>query len=300
MTSLATARRTGLPTRGHNRRRTLAPYAFLAAPMAFFAVLFFYPLVQELITSFYTGPRADQFAGVSNFTRAFADANMRHSFVVTFEFAAGTLVFSILIGLVLAAMLNARLKGSVIFRGILLVPYLTSIAIVGLLWRNILDPQVGVLNRLLVAAHLPTQTWLNTSPVATIVFIAVWQQVGYTTLLFLAGMQGIPESYYEAAKVDGASPWQRFWRVTLPLLAPTTLFVSVIGVISSLQEFALPYLVTNGGPGDATSLYVFRLYDVAFTFRDFGYASALSYLMLIVILILSAIQLRIGRRDHGE
>ena len=113
-------------------------------------------------------------------------------------------------------------------------------------------------------------------------------------------MQGIPESYYEASRVDGASPWQRFRSVTLPLLAPTTLFVSVIGVITSLQEFALPFLVTNGGPGNATDLYVFRIYNVAFSFRDFGYSSALSYLMLIVILILSIIQLRLGRRDHSE
>ncbi len=282
------------------RRRALTAYSFLAVPVVFFALLFFYPLIQELITGFYTGPQADRFVGLGNFTKALHDPVIRHAFSTTLVYAAGVLVCSIVIGLVLAAILNQHIRGRVVFRGILLVPYLTSIAIVGLLWRNILDPQVGVLNRVLSALNLPQQTWLDTHPLATLVLIAVWQQVGYTTLLFVAGMQGIPESYYEASRVDGASPWQRFWSVTLPLLAPTTLFVSVIGVITSLQEFALPFLVTNGGPGGATDLYVFRIYNTAFTFRDFGYSSALSYLMLVVILILSVIQLRLGRRNYSE
>ena len=293
--------RMGARGRGRlRRRRALTAYSFLAVPVVFFALLFFYPLIQELITGFYTGPQADRFVGLGNFSKALHDPAIRHAFSTTLVYAAGVLVGSIVIGLILATILNQHIRGRVVFRGILLVPYLTSIAIVGLLWRNILDPQVGVLNRVLSALNLPQQTWLDSHPLATLVFIAVWQQVGYTTLLFVAGMQGIPESYYEASRVDGASPWQRFWSVTLPLLAPTTLFVSVIGVITSLQEFALPYLVTNGGPGSATDLYVFRIYNTAFTFRDFGYSSALSYLMLVVILILSVIQLRLGRRDYGE
>jgi multiple sugar transport system permease protein len=282
------------------RRRAVTAYSFLAVPVSFFALLFFYPLVQELITGFYTGPQANSFVGLGNFSKALRDPAVRHAFSTTIKYAVGVLVFSILIGLVLATILNQQIRGRVVFRGILLVPYLTSIAIVGLLWRNILDPQVGVLNRVLGSLNLPQQTWLDTHPLATLVMIAVWQQVGYVTLLFVAGMQGIPEMYYEASRVDGASPWQRFRSVTLPLLAPTTLFVSVIGVITSLQEFALPFLVTNGGPGGATDLYVFRIYNTAFSFRDFGYSSALSYLMLIVILVLSVIQLRLGRRDYSE
>jgi multiple sugar transport system permease protein len=204
------------------------------------------------------------------------------------------------LGMLLAVILNQRMPGRAVFRGILLVPYLTSIAIVGLLWRNILDPEVGILNRVLAAVGLPGQHWLTSHPLATLIAIAVWQQAGYTTVLFLAGLQGIPPLYYEAAEMDGASVWRRFRHVTLPMLAPTTLFVSVIGVISALQEFALPYLVTNGGPADATDLYVFRVFQEAFRFRDFGYASALSYLLLIVILVLSVIQLRVGRRVEAD
>lgn len=280
------------------RRRARTAYLFLAPALVFFALLFFYPLGTELVTSFYTGTQAEQFDGLGNYTRAFTDPDAQHSFLVTLGYAAGVLVISILLGLLLATVLSQGLRGKVLFRGVLLVPYLTSIAIIGLLWRNILDPQVGVLNRLLELLSLPPQNWLITHPLATIIAITAWQQVGYVTLLFLAGMQGIPEMYYEAARVDGAGPWQRFRRITVPLLTPTTLFVSVIGVISSLQEFALPFIVTDGGPGNATDLYVFRVYQTAFQFRDFGYASALSYLLLIVILVLSVIQLRLGRRRY--
>lgn len=288
---MAKVRRSGL-----DRRRALTAYCFLAPALAFFAVMFFYPLGNELVTSLYTGPLANQFTGMGNFVQAFQDPAARHSFVVTVQYAAGVLVVSIVLGVLFASILN-QVRASVFFRGVLLVPYLTSVAIVGLLWRNILDPEVGILNRMLASLGLPEQQWLTSHPLATITGIAIWQEIGYTTLLFLAGMQGIPQTYYEAAVMDGASPWWRFRHVTLPLLAPTTLFVSIIGVITALQQFALPFLVTDGGPGNATDLYGFRLYDVAFQFRDFGYASALSYLLLVVILILSVIQLRLGRRD---
>lgn len=290
-------RRTKDPLAG---KRARTAYLFLAPALLFFVILFFYPLANELITSLYTGPQALTFSGLGNYTKAFTDPDARHAFLVTFEYAIGVIVVSIALGVALATVLNQGLRGRVVMRGILLVPYLTSMAIVGLLWRNILDPEVGILNRLLLAAGLPTQSWLNTHPLATLVAIAAWQQMGYTTLLFLAGMQGIPETYYEAARVDGAGPWRRFTSITLPLLTPTTLFVSVIGVISALQEFTLPYIVTGGGPGNATDLYVYRTYETAFNFRDFGYASALSYLLLVVILVLSVVQLRIGRRrDDG-
>jgi len=282
------------------RQRARTAYLFLAPALLFFILMFFYPLGTELVTSMFTGVRAEKFVGPGNYQRAWNDPQAWHSFRVTLIFAIGVVVLSLVIGLAAAVILNTRMRGRVVFRGILLVPYLTSIAIVGLLWRNILDPQLGILNRLLNQLGLPGQTWLNDYPVATIIGIATWQEVGYATLLFLAGLQGIDQMYYEAARVDGASPWQQFRHVTLPLLVPTTLFVSIIGMITALQQFALPYLVTDGGPGNASDLYVFRIYQTAFSFRDFGYASALSYLLLIVILVLSVVQLRVGRRNGGD
>ncbi|MGN9841196.1 carbohydrate ABC transporter permease [Nonomuraea sp. H19] len=273
-------------------------YLFLIPAILFFAVFFYLPIGNVVATSLRTGPQADQWTGLGNYAQALADPAVRHSFLVTAAFAVIVVAGSIVLGLALALALDQPLKGRVGFRVLLLVPYLTSVAIVGLLWRNILDPELGVLNRALAAAGLPEQQWLNTSPLLTIIAVTLWQHVGYTMVLFLAGLQGIPEAYQEAAKIDGADAWRRFWRITLPLLAPTTLFVSVMMVISSLQAFGQAYIITNGGPGDATDLSVFHIFNVAFRTRDFGYSSAQSMLLLFVIVVFTLFQLRAGRRGE--
>lgn len=280
------------------RRQALTAWLFLTPAVLFFALLFFLPIGNQLLTGLYDSDGVS-FVGLGNFSRAFADPEVLHSFLITLAYAAGTLVVGTAVGLGLAVILNQALPGRTLFRSVLLIPYLTSVSIVGLLWRNILDPQVGILNRLLEAIGIPGQTWLSTHPLATIVGITVWAGAGYTMVLFLAGLQGIPSLYYEAARIDGAGPWRRFFAITLPLLAPTTLFVSIIGLISTLQQFALPYIVTGGGPGNATSLYAHRLFIVAFNDNDFGYASALSVLLLLVVLMLSLAQLRIGDRANA-
>lgn len=277
------------------RRQALTAWLFLTPAVLFFVLLFFLPIGNQLLTGAYDAD-GTSFIGFGNFTRAFGDPEILHSFLITLVYAAGTLIVGTAVGLGLAVILNQSLRGRTLFRSVLLIPYLTSVSIIGLLWRNILDPQVGILNRLLEAIGLPGQTWLSTHPLATIVGITVWSSAGYTMVLFLAGLQGIPGLYYEAARIDGAGPWRRFVSITLPLLTPTTLFVSIIGLISTLQQFALPYIVTGGGPGNATSLYAHRLFMVAFNDNDFGYASALSLLLLVVVLILSLVQLRIGDR----
>ncbi|MGW1342005.1 carbohydrate ABC transporter permease [Kribbella sp. NPDC002412] len=280
------------------RRQAATAWLFLTPAVLFFTLLFFLPIGNQLLTGLYDADGVT-FVGLGNFSRALSDPEVVHSFLITLLYAAGTLIVGTAVGLGLAVILNQALPGRTLFRSVLLIPYLTSVSIVGLLWRNILDPQVGILNRLLESVGLPGQTWLSTHPLATIVGITVWSGAGYTMVLFLAGLQGIPGLYYEAARIDGAGPWRRFFAITLPLLAPTTLFVSIIGLISTLQQFALPYIVTGGGPGNATSLYAHRLFIVAFNDNDFGYASALSVLLLLVVLVLSLLQLRIGDRTHA-
>jgi len=280
------------------RRQAATAWLFLTPAVLFFVLLFFLPIGNQLLTGLYDADGVS-FVGLGNFSRALSDPEVLHSFLITLLYAAGTLIVGTAVGLGLAVILNQAIPGRTLFRSVLLIPYLTSVSIVGLLWRNILDPQVGILNRLLESLGLPGQTWLSTHPLATIVGITVWSGAGYTMVLFLAGLQGIPGLYYEAARIDGAGPWRRFFAITVPLLAPTTLFVSIIGVISTLQQFALPYIVTGGGPGNATSLYAHRLFIVAFNDNDFGYASALSVLLLLVVLVLSLLQLRIGDRANA-
>jgi multiple sugar transport system permease protein len=273
---------------------------FLLPAVIFFTALFFVPIINQLIAAGYGGVNGTTPVGLDNFITAFNDPEVAHSFAITLIYAAGCVIIGIVLGLLLAVVLNQALPGRTLFRSLLLIPYLTSVAIIGLLWRNILDPQIGILNRFLDAVGLPGQTWLSTAPLATITGITIWSSAGYTMVLFLAGLQGIPGIYYESAQIDGAGPWRRFFSITLPLLAPTTLFVSIIGVIAAMQQFALPYIVTGGGPGNATSLYAHRVYIVAFNDNQFGYASALSVLLLIVILFLSIIQLKIGDRVNDD
>lgn len=277
-------------------RQARTAYLFLAPAIVFFGLFFYMPIVDIINTSMHSGPHADEFAGLDNYTKAFEDPAARNSFKVTLQFAVATAVGAIVLGLGLALLVNRKLRGSLAFRLALLVPYLTSIAVVGLMWRNILDPQLGILNRVLGDLGLPKQEWLTTHPVATIVVVTLWMVTGYTMILFLAGLQGIPEVYYEAALVDGANKWQQFWKITLPLLTPTTVFVSVMMVITSLQAFGQAYIITGGGPAQQSDLYVYHVYNVAFRHRDFGYSSALTLLLLIVIVAFTLVQLRIGRR----
>lgn len=276
-------------------RQAVIAYIFLAPALIYFTVFFFYPIVLELWASMQS---TTAFVGLENYLLAFQDARVWGTFKVTLLFAAGVTLLNVIVGLALALLLDLPLRGRVVFRAIFMVPYMTSMIIVGLMWRNILDPQIGILNRLLLVLGLPAQDWLTNYQLAlpAVIGITLWQGVGYTMVLFLAGLQGIPREYYEAAHVDGAGGLARFRFVTLPLLAPTTLFVVIIGIINSLQAFAQAFVITQGGPADATRFYVFHVYNVAFNENNLGYASALSFLMFLVILVLTLIQLRVGNK----
>lgn len=276
-------------------RQAVIAYIFLAPALIYFTIFFFYPIVLELWASMQS---TTAFVGLENYLRAFQDARVWGTFKVTLLFAAGVTLLNVIVGLALALLLDLPLRGRVVFRAIFMVPYMTSMIIVGLMWRNILDPQIGILNRLLLVFGLPAQDWLTNYQLAlpAVIGITLWQGVGYTMVLFLAGLQGIPREYYEAAHVDGAGGLARFRFVTLPLLAPTTLFVVIIGIINSLQAFAQAFVITQGGPADATRFYVFHVYNVAFNENNLGYASALSFLMFLVILVLTLIQLRVGNK----
>ncbi|GHO46139.1 carbohydrate ABC transporter permease [Ktedonospora formicarum] len=282
--------RTGLAS-----RQALIAYIFLTPALLYFTIFFFYPILLELWASMQS---ITDFVGLANYLKAFQDQRVWETFKVTVLFALGVTLLNIVIGLALALLLDLPFKGRVLFRAIFLVPYMSSLVIVGLMWRNILDPQVGILNRILFSLGIPQQSWLTDYHLAlpVVIGITVWQGVGYTMILFLAGLQGIPKDYYEAAQVDGAGAWTRFRHVTLPLLAPTMLFVVIIGVINSLQAFTQAFVITQGGPADATRFYVFHVYNIAFNENNLGYASALSFIMFVVILVLTLIQWRLGNK----
>lgn len=274
-------------------------YLFLSPAILYFALFMFWPLYEEFLLSFTRGFTTLRPVGWENYTSLLYDPDVRNAFTITVIYATCSLVIGAVLGLILALILNQNFRGRTLARTMILTPYMTSIAIVGLMWRNILDPTTGILNSLLSTMGLPTQQWLSTAPLATLVGITVWQESGYFMLLFLAGLQGLDPQVYEAARIDGAGPWRRFWSLTLPLLAPTTLFVGLVGMISTLQQFGLPYLVTNGGPGTATSLYVYQVYRETFQSGNLGYASAMSFLFLVVIMALSIVQIKAGQRKEA-
>ncbi|MDO5728547.1 MAG: sugar ABC transporter permease [Actinomycetaceae bacterium] len=291
-------RRTG-GVNWHRIRKLAVPYLFLSPAIIYFSLFFFWPIIQEFQLSFTEGFRELQPVGAKNYANILKDPVVRHSFKITVIYALGSLVISTVIGLILALILNQNFKGRTIVRTMILTPYMTSIAIVGLMWRNILDPNVGILNSVLGDIGLPQQHWLTEHPLATLIGITVWQESGYIMLLFLAGLQGVDQQLYEAARLDGASPWRQFWSITLPTLAPTTMFVVLVGMISSLQQFGLPYIVTNGGPGNATSLYVYQVYQETFISGNLGYASAMSFVLLVVIIALSFVQIKVGQKKEA-
>jgi multiple sugar transport system permease protein len=241
---------------------------------------------------------AAEFTGLSNYVQAFSDPRVRQALVTTLIYALGTTGCTLVPAVGLAAILSGPLKGTKTVRAIIFFPYIISFVIVALMWKSLLDPYTGIVNSVLIMVGLPTQNWLNEpgSALATLIGITVWKDIGYATLIYIAGIQNIPQSLYEAASLDGATPRQMFFGITLPLLAPTTLFLTVISMITHLQDLSAPYLLTDGGPADATRVFSLEVYETAFVELNIGYASALSFLMFIVILVVTLIQFRVLNR----
>jgi multiple sugar transport system permease protein len=283
-------------------RHTLIAYSLLSPAIVYFSVYFFYPMGLEFWASLHTGQPLigeSRFSGLDNYAAALGDARVRQSLFVTLAFAFGVTSANIAIGLGLAVLLNRPMPGRTAIRAIIFFPYIISFVIVALMWQAILDPYTGILNSILAAVGLPTQNWLGDTSTAlpTLIAITVWKDVGYAMLIYLAALQSIPSDFYDAASIDGASPRQRFWYVTWPLLAPTTLFIAVVSMISQLQELAPAYLMTKGGPADATRLFSLHVFEAAFFELNIGYASALSFVMFLVILAITFVQFRLLNRD---
>ncbi|WP_245525629.1 sugar ABC transporter permease [Mesorhizobium sp. M00.F.Ca.ET.216.01.1.1] len=283
-------------------RRALVAYLLLSPAIVYFTVFFFYPIGLEFLASLHTGQPLigeSRFAGFDNYMTAFQDARVRQSVIVTLAFAIGVTAASIAIGLGLAVLLNRPIPGHAAIRAIIFFPYIISFVIVALMWQAILDPYTGILNSILAELGLPTQSWLSETSTAlpTLIAITVWKDVGYAMLIYLAALQSIPSDFYDAASIDGASPAQQFRHVTWPLLTPTTLFIAVVSTISQLQELAPAYLITKGGPADATRLFSLHVFEAAFFELNIGYASALSFLMFLLILAITFVQFRLLNRE---
>jgi len=194
----------------------------------------------------------------------------------------------------MALLIDLKLRFIKLYRTILYLPAVTSLVAIGIVWVWLFDPQYGLIDQILRGFGFDGPLWLADPDVAllALVITAAWRNVGYFATIFLAGLQGIDVQYYEAAHIDGAGPWACFWSITLPLLRPTVLFVVVMSVILSFQVFALVYVMTAGGPAGSTSVIVFYLYQQAFTYFRMGYASAVGYVLFIIIFVLTLLQFK--------
>jgi len=236
--------------------------------------------------------------GLRNYNFAFTnDPNFTNALHNTLKYALVAVPVNIVISLPIALGLNQMKRFKAVFRTAFFMPVIASAVAVSLLWNSIYDAQAGWLNGFLSRVGLPTHSWLLEPGTAlwSVLAAAVWQDLGYNILIFLAGLQGIPEDFYDAAKVDGAGAWRRFTNITLPLLQRTTMFVLVLTMISYLQEFTHIQVMTNGGPVNTTQTLV--LYTYLKGFRDFqmGYASAISIILMGIILLITLVQMRLLR-----
>lgn len=291
--------------RNARRRVSPTPYLFLLPALLLFAVFRAYPLVNGLWLSFTSarlGRSQYAFVGLANYNRLLSDDRFLVSLVNTAYYTVASTLPILAIPLLLAVVLNRDVPLKALLRGAFFFPFTLSVVTVGLTWLWLLDPIVGPFSYYLKRIGLAVGSLLAEprSAMWGIVATSVWWVTGYYLVIYLAGLQDIPRHLYEAAAIDGAGAWRSFWSITLPLLRPVFLFVFVIHIIGSFQIFGQVFVMTQGGPGDATRTVVQHLYETAFqNLFAFGSASAMAWVLFAVILVFSVIQFRI-LRGHAE
>lgn len=229
-----------------------------------------------------------EFAGLSNYKEIFTEPLFGKIFLNTIVFAVSTSFLGVIIPLVLAVILNSKIRGSEFFKTAYFLPFITPMIVIGIVWQWIFDPNIGLLNKFL-HVHI---NWLYDTHWAlpALIAVSVWKLIGYNMIIFLSSLSGISNSMFEAAKIDGANPFKTFWYVTIPLMSPTIFFVVIITAISSFQVFDLIYLMTQGGPLDSTNVLVYAIYKNAFEYFNVGKASAIAYVLFVIILVLTLFQ----------
>lgn len=290
-------------SRAHARsfHETLTAWGFLAPAGLHLAAFSFAPMLFALYLSVHRWNPIEPvrpFVGASNFVALARDplvwVSVRNTLVYTLHVPV-----AMAIALAIALLLRRRAKGALLGRVVFILPYMSSVVAIALVWQWLYHPDFGLFNWVARATGWEPVDWLGDPRTAlgAVMIVSVWLQVGYQMVLFLAGLQAIPQDYVDAARVDGASSWQRFWRVTFPLLRPVTLFVLVTGIIASFQVFSLVYILTGGGPLHATDVIVYRIYQMAWQLLQFGGASAFSLVLFVLLFVATWIQFRLlGKR----
>ncbi|MEA5054716.1 MAG: sugar ABC transporter permease [Propionicimonas sp.] len=292
------------PTRSGRRSLRRLRYALTVllflAPSAVPLVLFtFVPMIRAFWTSLHQWNllSAMKWVGLGNYTHLLQDADTHRTFLTTLYYIVGYLPLVYVGGLALALALNAAIPARNFLRGLYFLPVVTSWIVVALIWRWLLNPEVGVVNYLLSLVGIAGPGWWTDPSWAmpSIILASAWKDLGFVMIILLAGLQGIPQDLYEAARTDGAGWWARLRYITLPMLSPTTFFVVVISLINGFQVFDQVYAMTGGGPAGASTVVVQQVYDLTFRYNQAGMASALSWLLFLLVLAVTVVQM-VGQR----
>ena len=273
------------------------PWALIAPQMAVVLVFFFWPaglaVYQSVLQQDAFGT-STEFVGLQNFERLYNDASYLASFRTTAVFSILVAGFGLSIALLLATMADRVVRGATVYKTLLIWPYAVAAAVAGVVWLFMFAPSVGIVSYALRAMGLEWNHLLNgTHAMTLIVLAAVWKQISYNFLFFLAGLQSIPKSLIEAAAIDGAGPWRRFWTIIFPLLSPTTFFLLVINIVYAFFDtFAIVDAATNGGPGKDTAILVYKVYYDGFKALDLGGSAAQSVVLMVIVVALTVAQFK--------
>ena len=278
-------------------RSTWLPWALLAPQLAIIGVFFFWPAAQTVLQSMQQQDAfgtSTSWVGLENFVQLFQDRSYLESFKTTAVFSISVATLGIAVSLLLAVFADRVIKGALAYKTLLIWPYAVAPAVAGVLWLFMFAPSIGVVSYALRKSGIQWNALLNgDQAMLLIVMAAVWKQISYNFLFFLAGLSSIPKSLIEAAAIDGAGPWRRFWTIVFPLLSPTTFFLLVINIVYAFFDtFGIVEAATEGGPGKDTSILVYKLYYDGFKALDLGGSAAQSVVLMVIVVTLTVAQFK--------
>ena len=279
------------------RKNALIGYSFIAPNFIGFAIFILFPVLFTIALSVmdWDGFNAMQFAGLDNFQSIFRDRVFKSSFWLTLVYVIFTVALTLLASLGLACALNKKITGRDAFRAAIFFPYVASMIAIGAVWKQLFEASNGPINHLLRTIGISNPPgWFSSTDWAIwgVIIVAIWKYMGYYMLIYLAGLQDIPAQLYEAATLDGATGWQRFMKITLPMLTPSTFFVFIMLTINSFKSFDLIYALTQGGPGTSTTLLSNYIYNQTFVYWDYGKSAAASIILFVIVLAVTIVQFR--------
>jgi multiple sugar transport system permease protein len=280
-------------------RREWTAYLFLSPALLLFAIFTVFAVGYSFYLSFHAWnilETSKPFVGLENYADLFSDRRFKQSVVNTVYYTILTVPMSMILGLLIALLLNQQIRARGLFRTCFYLPVVTPLVVAAIIWKWVYNGDYGLLNYYLMRIGLIDEPllWLSNKSLAmpAVAIMSIWKGVGFNMVIFLAGLQAIPQDYYDAAKIDGASGFRRLRDITIPLLSSTTFFLLIISVLGSFQVFTQVFVMTNGGPVGRTNTVVYQIYTTAFKNFDMGYASAMAYALFAMMFVLTLIQMR--------